>query len=166
MRKLSGFTLVECLVALMVLGIAALTLAQVYAAVAKGTRDNEYMNISLAEQMKYVEKRDNSAAVSIEPTVSGETSSHELDDDSYHVIINGGPVKLNADGSIAGIATNKYLYGVNMYILYSRDIHDEASTTNNDDGTTEVNDDYAYDTESSGKLRYKYLQPRPVDQTT
>jgi prepilin-type N-terminal cleavage/methylation domain-containing protein len=144
MRKLSGFTLVECLVALLILGIASLTLAQVYAAVARGQKESEYMNYSLAEQMKYVEARDIGEAVKIEPTVSGETSTHALDPSAsnYHVVINGGPV---------GGTSNVYKYGVNMYILYSRDYDDTSSNAASG---------YTYDAESNGKLRYKYLQPR------
>ncbi|MDR0943197.1 MAG: type II secretion system GspH family protein [Ruminococcus sp.] len=150
MRKLSGFTLVECLVALMVLGLASLTLAQVYAAVAKGRRENEYMNYSLAEQMAYIEGFDagDTDVVEIEQTVTGEKASHTLNTSAtnYHVVINGGP---------KGGTSNVYKYGVNMYILYSRDI----------EGRSSEDTDYAYPEESSGKLRYKYLQPREPDQT-
>jgi prepilin-type N-terminal cleavage/methylation domain-containing protein len=152
MRKLSGFTLIECLVALMVLGIAALTLAQVYAAVAKGRRENEYMNYSLAEQMKYVERQSDIEGIAIEPLagqVSGEKTATipAPATGTYQVKIKGGPV---------GGTSHSYAYGVNMYILYSRDINDEGS----DDAA------YAYPTESTGKLRYKYLQPRTPGQVS
>ncbi|MDR0942988.1 MAG: type II secretion system GspH family protein [Ruminococcus sp.] len=161
MRKLSGFTLVECLVALMVLGIASLTLAQVYAAVAKGRRDNEYMNYSLAEQMKYVEMQTASEGVKIEPIasqVSGEKTATipAPAASTYQVKIKGGPAIDNPGGTTTFLYDHSYAYGVNMYILYSRDINNAGS----DDAT------YAYPEESSGKLRYKYLLPRTPGQVS
>jgi prepilin-type N-terminal cleavage/methylation domain-containing protein len=151
--RLRGFTLVECLVALAVLGVASLTMATIYSAVARMSRDNEFMNISLSEQMKYVEARTagNTEAVAIEGTpVTDELTTHGVDTtNTYYVTVTGGPA--DSTGAIANSYT--YEYGVNMYVLYSRDVKDNSSA---DSG-------YVYDNmydESKGKLRYKYLLPR------
>lgn len=56
MKKVKGFTLVECLVSLALLGIASLIMAQIYANVSRINRENNYYNQSLANQVKYSEK--------------------------------------------------------------------------------------------------------------
>ncbi len=58
MKKLKGFTLVECLISLAVLAVASLVMAQIYASVGSINRQNHYMNTSLAAQMALVEQRD------------------------------------------------------------------------------------------------------------
>lgn len=56
MKKIKGFTLVECLVALAILGISSLIMAQIYANISRINRENNYYNQSLANQVKYSEK--------------------------------------------------------------------------------------------------------------
>jgi prepilin-type N-terminal cleavage/methylation domain-containing protein len=155
--RLRAFTLVECLVALAILGVATLTMAQVYSAVARMSRDNEFMNISLSEQMKYVEARSeiNSEAIQI-PSVSGtitpESTDHKINTTRYRVFISGGPVD-NATGAVDSAYDDyEYEYGVDTYILLSRDGHDTAA------GDAGYDWDGLYD-ETNSKLRYKYLLP-------
>jgi hypothetical protein len=130
-------------------------MAQIYSAVARMSRDNEFMNISLSEQMKYVEARSatNTEAVKVASTPApGETTSHIIDDTTYRVFISGGPV--NNSGTVDSAYDDfEYEYGVDMYILLSRDVNDLT------DGETGYAWDGMYD-ESEGKLRYKYLLPR------
>lgn len=64
-KYFKGFTLIECLIALAILGIASLTMAQIYAGVAKRNRNNQIMNTSLSNQMSYVERYTASQAVPI-----------------------------------------------------------------------------------------------------
>lgn len=54
-KSLKGFTLVECIVAMAIMGIASLLMVQVYGTVAKMNSDNNRMNNSLEVQMKYAE---------------------------------------------------------------------------------------------------------------
>jgi prepilin-type N-terminal cleavage/methylation domain-containing protein len=163
-KKLSGFTLIECLVALAILGIGTLTLAQIYTAVAIQSRENEFMNISLAEQMRYVEERstnnvDSIAIVGNTPATAAELSSHSLDTSAYHVVMDGGPRRSTDDALANGYSGYSYKYGITMYVLYSRDIKNNSSSE----------DDFAWDglydtagdaTGSRSNLRYKYLLPR------
>jgi hypothetical protein len=135
-------------------------MAQVFSAVSKMSRDNEFMNISLSEQMKYVETRsgDTITAVPIPSAPSplpAEKTTHIVDTSRYRVFITGGP--RDNSGALASTHTNfEYEYGVNMFILYSRDGHDTAA------GDTGYDWDGMYD-ESEAKLRYKYLLPdKPV----
>ncbi|MDR0975129.1 MAG: type II secretion system GspH family protein [Ruminococcus sp.] len=154
-KRFRAFTLVECLVALAILGVATLTMAQVYSSVARMSRDNEFMNISLSEQMKYVEARggDTVNAVGIESTPTAiEKTTHVVDPTTYQVAVTGGPVN-NAGTVDSAYSTYKYAYGVDMYVLYSRDVNDTM------DGGTGYAWDGMYD-ESNGRLRYKYLLPR------
>lgn len=64
-KYFKGFTLIECLIALAILGVASLTMAQIYAGVAKRNRNNQIMNTSLSNQMSYVERYTASQAVPI-----------------------------------------------------------------------------------------------------
>jgi prepilin-type N-terminal cleavage/methylation domain-containing protein len=163
-KQMAGFTLTECLIAMLVLGIGALIMAQVYGAVAAQTKENEFINISLAEQMAYVEQRsgDDVEAVPVFGATpnSTEVAGHALDLNTYHVVISGGPAK--DDGTINGPNNSfKYKYGVTMYVLYSRDINNNNSSTNQ--YAWGGNYDRAGDEEGKhSALRYKYLLPRPA----
>ncbi len=54
--KLKGFTLIECLVALALLGVASLSMVQIYANVCAVNRSNHDVNTSLMYQMQFVER--------------------------------------------------------------------------------------------------------------
>lgn len=55
MRKIKGFTLVECIVALAILGITSLLLCQAYTQLMKVTNINNTAYMSLADQMQDAE---------------------------------------------------------------------------------------------------------------
>lgn len=54
--RLKGFTLIECIVAMAIIGVASMLIAQVYGAVAIMNRNNAHMNTTLVEQMKMAER--------------------------------------------------------------------------------------------------------------
>jgi hypothetical protein len=153
---------------MLILGIGSLTMMQIYAAVADQTRENEFMNISLAEQMAYVEQRSGdtvssvaiSSSVDLTPTLlAKEIADHELNSVAYHVVITGGPRNSNDNSLPSEYANYEYNSGVAMFVLYTRDINNAASTE----------DSYAwgghYDSKgdengAKSNLRYKYLLPR------
>lgn len=56
-KKLKGFTLVECIVAMAIIGVASVMMAQIYSGIAKINRDNAAANRTLNEEMDYVEKQ-------------------------------------------------------------------------------------------------------------
>ncbi len=55
MKKAKGFTLIECLVALAVLGVSSLLLAQTYTAILKLSTNTSNLNYSLNQQMSDAE---------------------------------------------------------------------------------------------------------------
>jgi prepilin-type N-terminal cleavage/methylation domain-containing protein len=57
MKKLKAFTLIECLIALFILGIASMLLCQGYTALMKITNRNAVMTSSLGQQMKEAESK-------------------------------------------------------------------------------------------------------------
>lgn len=141
-RKFKGFTLVECLVALAIIGIAGMMMAQIYAAVAQRNKVNHFVNTSLSNQMQYVEKYTNTEAQKISLTypASGTTTTppHKATGFYYMKITN------------KAKTTEQYSLPVDIYVLYNRD------TKNRDKG------DAGYlDISGSGNedydLRYKYL---------
>ena len=55
-RKVKGFTLVECIVAMALIAVASLFMAQIYASLSEIERGNKMLSTSLEEQMKKVER--------------------------------------------------------------------------------------------------------------
>jgi len=132
MKKMTkGFTLVEVIVAMAILAIASLILVQVYFTVNAINRENHYINTSLSEQMKFVERYTNTEASPI-PYAGDNTVGTEK-----RVNIGSGHVTLK-DG------TDEYYYGCDVFVLKSR--KETGTLASTDKGYTEA-----------GALRYKYL---------
>lgn len=136
--KIKGFTLIECIVALAILGVASLTMAQIYANVASRNRDNHLVNTSLSNQMAYVEKMTDTQAVQIAYDGSASTAPPHSSTATRYV-----KIETTYDST-----TYTYSYPVDIYVLRSRDHNDKAS---NDTG-------YVGETEDNYNLRYKYLK--------
>lgn len=54
-NKLKGFTLIECIVALAIIGIASLMMAQIYSSIALINKNNAKLNETLSSQMVQAE---------------------------------------------------------------------------------------------------------------
>lgn len=181
-KRFKGFTLIECLVALAVLGIASLTMAQIYASVAQRNRNNHILNTSISNQMAYVERYTNSQAV---PVYYGSTSEvadveskkasttkfppHRKSVSTNYNYVKLTKVKTTADplsdtfSTGDRLADSQYSFPVDVYVLMSRDNNDVSSNNKKPDGTAaSFNAQYEEYFTSSGKdkdlnLRYKYL---------
>lgn len=152
-KRFKGFTLIECLIALAILGIASLTMAQIYASVARRNRSNHLVNTSLSNQMTYVERYTDSQAVSIYYG-GGTTStadSHASGDHQPPHAYNSSNSGTNSyimitriDSSKSGAASRDqdqvYSFPADLYILRSRDQDNNVSAD-----------------EKDLDLRYKYL---------
>jgi hypothetical protein len=150
-------------------------MAQVYVNVAAIQRENEFMQYSLANQMKYVENQTNTEAVAIEydDTFAGGAADggNVLPSDNGAVYVKLYKVNLGADHKFDGLTpvddkikygnsasdAQTYEVGINMFILKSR----EGSST-------DLSNDITYDDTSSTRLhteernynvRYKYFIP-------
>ncbi len=163
-KTLKGFTLIECLVALAILGIASLTMAQIYARVAARNNMNHLVNTSLAYQMKYVESYTDSETISVKYNFTGDTAGvpphrggstsgsgtmqqASSSNKSFVKIISS--YNSETDAAPAHAKGNSYSYPVNIYVLQSRDRGDRDS---NDSGY----ENGVYD-EKPDNLRYKYV---------
>ncbi|MBQ8177369.1 MAG: prepilin-type N-terminal cleavage/methylation domain-containing protein [Oscillospiraceae bacterium] len=164
-RNFKGFTLVECIIALAVLAIASLTMAQIYASVSLRNRNNHLMNTSLSNQMAYVEKYTNSEATPIyfkSTTVSGKEKSvpdgeaakasttKKPPHENYKSATGTKPPYVSVswvDNSSGTAVTKSYSYAADIFILQNRD---SADRDPNDTG-------YNGDTQSEFDLRYKYV---------
>lgn len=158
-KRLKGFTLIECLIALAVLGIASLTMAQIYAGVSKRNKNNNLVNTSLSNQMAYVEKY--TAAETVKIYYNGTSTSQKdpnvstTDKKPPHAGAGGVThknnyvtiVRVKSDGKTLD-DTQTYSFPVDTFVLYSRDSNDKDSA---DAGFTSQysEDDY--------NLRYKYI---------
>ncbi|MGN0674792.1 MAG: type II secretion system protein [Oscillospiraceae bacterium] len=147
-KSFKGFTLIECIVALAILGIASLTMAQIYAGVAKRNRENHVVNTSLSNQMAYVEKYTNTEAVPIyyNNSTSADPNASNTDRKPPHESGSGGLkdnyvkiVKVDTDGKTL-IDDETYSFPVDTFVLKSRD-----------------GSDTAYSSDENYNLRYKYI---------
>lgn len=149
-KGFKGFTLVECIIAMAILGIASLLVAQIYAAVSTRNKMNNLVNSSLVYQMSYVEKYTNSDIIPLyfggsqaaDPEISSTTrkpphKSVGVSDTTKPYVV----IQSNYTGN------NEYSYPADIYVLKSRDRDGNVLTATGDSGYKEA--DY--------NLRYKYL---------
>jgi hypothetical protein len=158
-----------------IFAIASLTMAQVYVSVATIQRENEYMQYSLANQMKYVENQTDTEAVAIEyaDTFASGVSDGDnvLPSDNNAVYVTLYKVDLGTDGKFDGLspiddkvtygsssgASQTYEVGIDMFILKSREGSSVDATldkTYEDTSSTRANTD-----EQNTNVRYKYFTP-------
>lgn len=157
MKKVKGFTLVECLIALAILGIGTLVMAQIYANVNRINMSNHLINTSLANQMKYAEsyitESTKGGAIVKEViadyavTAAGGVSAPDPSTDAPHKANKLKHVKFESDASRGGTGM-VYSYTVDTFILLSRDSADLNSS--------EVG--YKGESEDQYNLRYRYIQ--------
>lgn len=144
-KTFKGFTLIECIVALAVLGVASLTMAQIYANVAMRNKNNHIVNSSLANQMAYVEKYTDSEAVGIYFNNSATTPDSETTESSatrYPPHKNPSATSMPKVIIVSSYEDYEYSYSADVYVLKSRDTADGVYTDAEDNNTN---------------LRYKYV---------
>ena len=145
-KRFKGFTLVECLVALAVLGMASLTMAQIYSNVARRNKTNNLVNTSLSNQMAYVEKYSKETLDTVPIYFGGSTAadanyssadrkpphiSHPSSEDRYPSDSLYPSIKIEStyeikDKPTGGTAKNSYSYPADIYVLKSRNSKDES----------------------------------------
>ena len=186
-KHFKGFTLIECLIALAILGVASLTMAQIYAGVAKRNRTNQIMNTSLSNQMSYVERYTATQAVPIyygqtanKPDPEAKTTSttkkppHKNSVSTNYNYVKVQKVKdgkdpfddtFNATSDCVDDST--YSFPVDVYVLLSR-VNDDVNSTGKDAAGNSQNFSEQYDDfldnpdptktyEDDLNLRYRYV---------
>lgn len=140
-KNVKGFTLIECLVALAILGIASLVMVEIYANVSRINKNNHNINTSLSYQMKYVEEKTNSEAHQI--LYSGAAVA----DPSNVPPASGGGVANNNNyvSFKSSYSGNTYSCGADIYILMSRK---QSGST---DSAVSASEEKDYN------LRYRYI---------
>lgn len=178
-KNFKGFTLIECLIALAILGIASLTMAQIYAGVSKRNRNNQIMNTSLSNQMSYVERYTASEAVPIyygstsntPDTEAKKASTTKKPPHQKSISTNCNYVKITKvkDGkdpldttytTADRVSDSTYSFPVDIYVLLSRDNNDKNSNDSSFSGQYDdlfENPDTSKTYEDDMNLRYRYL---------
>lgn len=153
-KKFRGFTLVECIVALAILGVGALIMAQIYANVSRINMSNHNVNTSLSYQMRLVEEA--TGADSITMYFGGGTTSTPDANAADSSTTKYPPHKQGIASTdltkpymkvVGSYNSYVYSYPTDIYVLLSRDANDKAS----DDS------DYIGAAEKNHALRYKYI---------
>lgn len=139
-KSFKGFTLVECIVALAILGVASLTMAQIYATVSLRNKNNQMINTSLSNQMAYVETYTDSEAYPI--YYNGSNAADTSTVPPHENAAGGANVKI-----VSSYNDYEYSYAADIYVLKSRDRNDK----DNDDAG------YVGEDEDNYNLRYKYI---------
>lgn len=159
MKKIKGFTLIECLVALAILGIASLVMAQIYANVSRINRSNHNINTSLSYQMAVVEQQTKSDAVTMYfgggTTSTPDTNAQDTNTDKKPPHKQGisstdltkPNISIQSSYKDSSGKKNYYSFPVDIYVLLSRDANNKPSDDAN----------YKGDTENNYNLRYKYI---------
>lgn len=119
-RKFKGFTLIECLVALALLGVASLTMAQIYASVSKMNLKNHQNNTSISNQEQFIE------------TELKEKGAVEIKYGQSILATNPPPPSGDNEATksyiqIKDSSGNTFSYPVDIYVLRSRDGSDRGS---------------------------------------
>ncbi len=153
--KLKGFTLIECIVALALLGVASLSLVQIYATVCGVNRSNHEVNTSLMYQMQFVEnyigvtdavEADSQVIIYANGTYTDKADVYGVGDIKKGITI----TKKKSDGTLD--TTSTYTFPTDIHVLLTRDFKAEDTDGNK-----------VADTDDSGKLvgnydlRYKYI---------
>lgn len=157
-KKIKGFTLIECLIALAILGIGSLVMAQIYAAVSKTNLNNNSINTSLSKQMKLVEEATGADAISmyfggLDPNTGGPKPDANADESNLNKYPPHKQGISSTDLTKPNVVikgsynSHTYSYPVDIYVLLSRDIKDKASSETDYNGVEEKNI----------ALRYKYI---------
>ena len=161
-KKLKAFTLIECIVALALIGFASLLMAQVYGSVSKLNRSNSELNVSLVEQMKIVETQLKQGS---NVTITCLSSSYSTTNPAYaaayaaHDAVptaNIDPVKFAVSGMTGGYnktafkATN-VMGQVDVYIVKAKPkTTNPGAAIDPDNGKTRVMDE---------DVRFKFMMP-------
>lgn len=174
-NKLKGFTLVECLIALAILGLATMTMAQIYGGVAKVNKNNNEINTSISNQMKYVEKQiDDGGVINLKFGNSDDVDPElETDDDGnytgsqrpphQYIPNNGGTASYilltEIERDAAGNITygNKFSYPVDVNVLKIRDREDNYKGETDFDNNYEAVGDGSVSSNAGTGPKYKYF---------
>lgn len=164
-KKFKGFTLVECLVALAILAIASLTMAQIYAAVSQRNKENHFMNTSLSNQMAFIESYTKSVTVGIyydskDPALVANAKDSAIPTPPHKQGIAASTytkpyVQVDSSYKNETGAASSYSYSADVFIMYSRDTHNVGSNNKDKDGNTATYSPVF--SEENNNLRYKYV---------
>ena len=128
-RTCRGFTLIEILVAMMILGIASLLLVTMYASVCKQAASNSDFNDRMSEQQKMVENRDTSVSSKYDIYYDSDCDASKYPggtSGSYKLTIE--CIKNNADSSFVGEK-----YTARCVVYSSKNLEDGTPVATDDD---------------------------------
>lgn len=159
MKKLKGFTLIECIIAMALIGMTSLLMVQVYGTVAMMNKDNNMMNNSIDRQMQYAEKQLTEVAAS--GSDDGVVKIVHLSSHDTSAAGNVGEIKIVMDGDLSknpnyskfdiAKTTDPYEAEIDLYVIGLETTSAAADEYN----TTGVE---SYD---NNHIRYKFIKPKP-----
>ena len=130
MKKYKGFTLVECIIAMAILGIASLLLVQGYSQLMSITKKNTLMNVSITKQMADAEAQGGA----VNKISSGQTMK----------------IKSSVTGRPQCSSDGTFSCKVDVYAVSGRDYQGNAFVYNNDSA-------FATNGKDGTDMRYVYF---------
>lgn len=154
MKRLKGFTLIECLIAMFILGVSSLLLVQGYSNLMKLTTRTNTINVSLSQQMADAEASAalHSSLVGVEETdiISGVTEIS--DTHSFKVQLK----EVSGETSFTAGAYSKPEYSAKIK-LYMVQPYKAYNIRSKGDGHQEVYTEDEAKAKDGGDMRYVYF---------
>lgn len=112
-KRIKGFTLVECLVALAVLGVSSMLLVQAYTQLMKMTNLNHAVYTSISDQMADVEKSSTGNAKELSPPLN---ASNQYSNSEGRTLEIERVAKDSSTGAYSNHPTKHYTYKTNVSV--------------------------------------------------
>lgn len=112
-KRIKGFTLIECLVALAVLGVSSMLLVQAYTQLMKMTNLNHAVYTSIADQMADVEKSSTGNAKELSPALN---TSNQYSNSEGRTLQIERVTKNATTGAYSAHPTKNYTYKTNVSV--------------------------------------------------
>lgn len=163
-KMIKGFTLIECIIAMALIGVVSMLMVQVYGSVAKMNRNNNSINNSMEKQMEYVEnelQKKKTGDESVKIACIHSYDKPAADKDSSVSYAKSSDVKITFKPSTSTSASQKTKFtetidaDVDLYVIGI-----EEGT----DGVQDADSGKVYNNDNT--VRYKFILPREDDDVT
>lgn len=157
MKKIKGFTLLECIIAMAIIGITSMLMVQVYGTVARMTKDNNMMNNSIERQMQYAEKQLEEVASSSADNGVVKVRRLSSYDHGTGVVGSVHKIKIRQDTAPSG---SGFTVGKNSDVQAEIDLYVIGIETEQAAAASEYGNSSGVESYDDNNMRYKFIKPK------